>query len=222
MIVKNLKRKFQSLFEKDNNYWNTYYNLNPPQTQDESLFARYITKYLQKGKILVDLGCGNGRDSLFFEKLGLKVFAIDASESAINALKTIESSKIQFVNGDFVHNDIIYNHQVDYFYSRFTIHAIDKNEETELLKNVINTLVEGGMFFIEVRSIHDEKYGKGKQVEKNTYLLDGHLRRFVDMEELLIELIKMGFKIRYAEEERGFAPYKNEDSPIIRIVAIKE
>ena len=77
------------------------------------------------------------------------------------------------------------------------------------------------MFFIEVRGIHDDKYGKGEKVGRNTYLLDGHFRRFININEFLNNLIETGFYVKYAEEAKGFAPYKNEDSEIIRVVVEK-
>ena len=41
------------------------------------------------------------------------------------------------------------------------------------------------------------------------------------VEELENELIKKGFFIEYSEENRGFAPFENEDPLVIRIIARK-
>ena len=214
-------KKVYSFFKRDNDYWNSYYKRNPPKSQSESLFAQFVGKYVQSERILVDLGCGNGRDSFFFNKHGLDVIGIDASESAITALSDYASESLHFICGDFVNEDSVYNRKVDYFYSRFTIHAIDEDREKALLKNVYQSLAGGGMFFIEVRGIHDDKYGKGEKVGRNTYLLDGHFRRFININEFLNNLIETGFYVKYAEEAKGFAPYKNEDSEIIRVVVEK-
>jgi len=216
-----IKRKFLSLFNRDTDYWNSYYKKFPPESQTESLFACFISKYLFKGGTIVDLGCGNGRDSFFFNKNGLNVWGIDASESVINALNRYASDNMHFVCGNFITDQSIFSRKVDFFYSRFTLHAIDKKGESVLLKNVFSSLADNGMFFVEVRGIHDEKYGLGEKVDRNAFLLDGHYRRFIDINELLKNLIKTGFSIKYAEEERGFAPYKDEDSEIIRVIAVK-
>lgn len=50
---------------------------------------------------------------------------------------------------------------------------------------------------------------------------DGHFRRFVVMEELVKRLSETGFTIEYAEEKVGFAQWREENPPIIRIVATK-
>ena len=219
---KGIRKKFLSFFNRDTEYWNHYYLNNPPKSQDESLFAKFVSKYTEMGKRLVDLGCGNGRDSLFFHNIGLEVCGVDASESVIKALNKFSNKSLTFLCGNFIVDERLYKNKYDYYYSRFTIHAIDKEGEKKLLKNVFNSLVEGGAFFIEVRSINDEKFGKGEKVGKNAYLLDGHYRRFININEMLAELIKVGFSIKYAEEAKGFAPYKDEDSYIIRIVAEKK
>mgnify|MGYP005803577563 CR=1 len=47
------------------------------------------------------------------------------------------------------------------------------------------------------------------------------LRRFIVLEERKAELQEYGFRIEYAQEQTGFAPYGNDDPPVIRIVACK-
>ena len=119
----------------------------------------------------MELGCGNGRDSLFFEKLGLNVTAIDASRSAIKKLQEEnERDNICFICDDFVCSPTIFAGQYDYCYSRFSIHAINEEQEKEVITNVHKVLKSGGKFFIEVRSVHDEIYGKGKKWGKILYL----------------------------------------------------
>ncbi len=209
-------------YNRDTAYWNEFYRQNPPSSMQESRFARFVTKYIEKNKTLVDIGCGNGRDSFFFNRLGLNVVGIDASDAAVSALNNISSGNLSFVCGNFINEKIIFENHPDYFYSRFTLHAINQNGQTELLKNVYDSLKSGGKFFIEVRCTADSKFEKGEKVETNAFILDGHYRRFLVMEELLSELIEMGFHVKYAEQEKGFAPFNGDDSEIIRIVAVKE
>ena len=49
-------------------YWDSYYN--KKIKFKESSFARSVFKYIgkSKNKKLIDIGCGNGRDSIFFSK----------------------------------------------------------------------------------------------------------------------------------------------------------
>ena len=211
----------ESLLKSDINYWNEFYKVNPPDSMKESLFAKFVSNYVETGKNLVDIGCGNGRDSIFFNKIGLNVLGIDSSNFVIETLKKFSSKSLSFINGNFINEKSVYEKIFDYYYSRFTLHAIEETGENEFINNVYRSLNTNGKFFIEVRSVHDEKFGKGKKVARNAYIFDGHYRRFIVMEELLLKLIKTGFSIKYAEEETGFAPFGKEDSPIIRIIALK-
>jgi len=203
-------------------YWNDYYNKNPPISYPSN-FAKSILTYLQHGNHLVDLGCGNGRDSLFFLENGINVFGVDSCQIAIDSLKSITGSRknIEFLCDDFINNSYIYNRKYDYFYSRFTIHSITEDEENILLSNVFNSLNHGGLFFIEVRGIHDEIYGKGEPAGRNAYIYNEHFRRFIVNDELINALVNKGFEVIYNEESRGFAKYVNEDPLIIRIIARK-
>lgn len=206
----------------DSSFWNGFYQSHLPTSMSESPFAKSVTTFLAnkiEGLNIVDLGCGNGRDSLFFASKGARVIGIDASTIAINTLQKYANSSISFITGNFTNDERIYKGDVDCFYSRFSIHAISENDEDELLKNIKTSLKSNGYLFIEVRSIHDEKYGKGVEIAKNTFLLDNHHRRFLRMEDLLTKLIQLGFSIRYAEESRDFAPFNGENPPVIRIIA---
>ena len=83
------------------------------------------------------------------------------------------------------------------------------------------SLRPGGKLFIEVRSVKDPLFGKGRQLEHNAFFYDNHYRRFIVLEELVESLEQHGFRVEYAEERTGFAPYGNDDPPVIRIVSVK-
>ena len=201
-------------------YWNRYYR-NKVCSTKPSPFAQYVATLVEPGKQMVDLGCGNGRDTLYFAGLGLKVIGIDLSLSAIQMLESQNAANASFFCGDFICHS---NHTLecyDYAYSRFTIHAINPKQETMLLQTMYHALKPGGKFFVEVRSVHDPLYGKGKQVERNAFFYDNHYRRFIVLDELVQSLERCGYRIEYAKEQTGFAPYGNDDPPVIRVVAVK-
>lgn len=206
-------------FKRDTEYWNAYYSQNP-NIKSPSLFAQEVGKKVSKSKTILELGCGNGRDSIYFSKLGLNVTAIDASDGVISRLKREnKEDNICFICDDFVSSSAIFSGQYDYAYSRFALHAINEEQETEVLHNVYKVLKQGGLFFVEVRSVNDELYGQGKKVGKNAYIFDGHFRRFVELDQLVKKMERVGFVICSAMEERGFAPFGDSDPLIIRIIA---
>ena len=68
------------------NFWENYYSNHQIPT-DESFFARFVMPFLNEGDTLFEIGCGNGRDSVFFAKQGMKVTAFDQCEKEVGFLK---------------------------------------------------------------------------------------------------------------------------------------
>lgn len=213
-------------WNRDEDYWNKYYAKGKELSEikeEPSLFANdMLQRYMECGKNLVELGCGNGRDSLYFANNGLNVTGIDASQTAIDKLRENHSmDHCVFICDDFVSAESIYQIQYDYCYSRFTLHAINERQETQILKKAYDMLKENGYLFIEARSIKDKKYGVGQAVERNAFICDGHYRRFIDLSELLLKLKDIGFTIIENAESDQFAPLKGDNAVCIRVVAQK-
>lgn len=208
-------------YMRDTDYWNNYYQ-NKSAPLSESQFANYVLSFIDPGKTIIDCGCGNGRDALFFHKNGLIVTAVDASDKTIEQLNSeYKDNGIQFSCDDFVDSSVIWNQSFDYVYSRFTLHAITKQQEDIFLKNVYNSLKDSGKLFIEVRSIHDELFGKGIKLSNDEFYYNDHYRRFLNIDILIKSLNSIGYTIKYAEEKKGFAKYMDQDPQIIRIIAQK-
>lgn len=201
-------------------YWNQYYR-NRVCSQEPSPFAQYVATLVEPGKRMVELGCGNGRDAVFFVGRELQVTALDMSREAIAQLRSRNIANAEFLCGDFVNSNVHQPDSYDYAYSRFTIHSINRNQEQVLLNNLFRGLRPNGKLFIEVRGVNDPLFGKGRQVERNAYFYDNHYRRFIVLDELVESLEQRGFRVEYAQERTGFAPYGNDDPPVIRIVAAK-
>ncbi len=83
-------------------------------------------------------------------------------------------------------------------------------------------MLPGGLLLIEVRSVKDKMCGKGTPVEgeKDAWIYT-HYRRFIRQNELLAELLSLGFKIDYVIESDGLAIYKDDDPVVIRVHARK-
>lgn len=213
--------QLSSDFDRDTEYWNLYYQENKAP-ENPSLFAQWVLHDMERNKNLLELGCGNGRDSLYFYSNGMNVTAVDASEKTINQLRSkCNEDNICFICDDFVCSSAIFAGQYEYVYSRFSLHAINEEQETEVIANVYRVLKQGGKFYIEVRSVNDELYGKGEKVGPDSYYFEGHYRRFLCIDTLKEKLKAVGFEISYACESRGFAPYQDKDPYVIRMVVEK-
>tara|TARA_B100001250_G_C19790374_1_gene786203 strand:- start:397 stop:1023 length:627 start_codon:yes stop_codon:yes gene_type:complete len=204
----------------DKKYWNRFYR-EDEVTIESSDFSKFCANYYTKEcGCIIDLGCGNGRDTFFFLRQNIDSIGIDQSEIVIKE-NNKKSSKIEldspFVIGDFsnIDFDSICDgpHSV---YSRFTLHAINYDEEEKLFKHLLSSK-NLKYLFIEVRSIKDSKYGQGRKVGLHEFSTS-HYRRFIDSEVLHAKL-KENFEIIYFKESQGFAKTKKEDPWLIRIIA---
>ena len=202
-------------------YWKSFYE---NFSEDKpSLFAIFCSDHFNEKSKILELGCGNGRDAIYFIENGHKVLGIDQSISAIEYIyKKLDSfSDSKFIEGDFT--NLNYIETFDVVYSRFTLHSVNQDEQNSVLKNAWNQLVKNGLLCIEVRGKLNDLYGKGVKVidEEDAYIYDGHYRRFLDFDLLKMNLIGLGFIIDYSEEERNFAPLGSENEFFIRVLARK-
>jgi ubiquinone/menaquinone biosynthesis C-methylase UbiE len=195
----------------DQDYWNKFYEAND-LVHKPSSFARHVEdKYFKDGKTLLELGCGNGRDAVFFAEKGNKVSALDLSTQTIHTLSSINIKNAEFFNQDFSQLSSFRN--FDYVYSRFTLHSIDEETEQVVLQQLPQVLKSGGLFLLEARSLKDEKLEKSFGT--------GHFRRYLDFEATIEKMERLNFKVIEQIESQGLSPYKEEDPFLMRIVAEK-
>jgi len=201
----------------DKIFWEAFYS-NKKGVLNPSPFAIFLMdNYPIKGS-MVELGCGNGRDSLYFADNNINVLGIDQCKNIVAELNGLGRENANFKSADFT--DLGDLGGFDAVYSRFTLHSVDKHQASKTMNWAYNSLKNKGKFCVEVRSVHDEFFGKGEEVEKDAFVTD-HYRRFIRLEEMVTELEEKGFIIDYQIEATGLAKYKNEDPSVIRIIASK-
>ncbi|PID84368.1 hypothetical protein CSB09_00975 [Candidatus Gracilibacteria bacterium] len=156
-MKKEIKQKFH-------NFWDTKWgelneNIGPTQ------FGLSIKKYLKSGKKILDIGCGAGRDTHFFSKLGLFVDALDFSE---NALKNISGKNITPICASCLEYDYPEN-SYDYIYACNSLHYFYLEEFQKIIDKIYTSLKKGGLLFLRVKSIDDVNFGKGEVLAENYY-----------------------------------------------------
>lgn len=203
-------------------YWEKYYKSNKALSEP-SLFAKFVLKnYIKENDFLIELGCGNGRDSFYFAHYGISIIAIDQCKSEIDILnKKNNIFNLKFICKDFSKFNIM--RPVNHIYSRFSLHSISEKEEDKVIKWAYKKLQKNGYLLIEARGKKNElfKLGIPVQGETNAYIYDGHYRRFIDIKKFCNKLKSIGFIIRLAKEQSGFAPFGNTNYKFIRVIASK-
>jgi len=193
--------------QEEKTYWSKFYSQNKAIIKPSD-FALFICDYLKTNtniikpiKNILDIGCGNGRDSYYFAEQEYNIVGIDAS------VECEASNNCNFVIG----NMITYpKDKYDMIYSRFSIHSIPNKEILELFNSIQN---KDTLLCIETRS------DKGKLEAR--HFGDGHYRNFTNLDNLKLMLTESSFKIIYIEENDGFAIYKDENPICIRVICQK-
>lgn len=208
----------------DLQYWEDYYK-KQSSNRLPSNFANFVCEnYLDSRTNFLELGCGNGRDSIFFANKGLTVEGVDQVKIQIQALNNQFEliNNLTFTADDFT--SLKREKKYDIIYSRFTLHSIPIEKQHKVLKWSFSQLSTNGVLCIEVRGKKNEIYQKGASVqgEKDAFIYDDHYRRFLDFEDLKVELKDVGFEIVYSDEAKGFAPFNGLDETFIRVIAHKK
>lgn len=204
-------------------YWDNFYQ-KKIRISKPSSFAKFIVKKLKKNKTLLDIGCGNGRDTFYFNKKGLNVVGLEKSKIAVKNNKKLLAEKkiknIDFFNINISSKKFQNLKKFDYVYLRFVIHAISQKIENKLLKNLSKITKKNSIVFFEFRTTKDQLFKKGKilsKYERHT----NHYRRFIEFDDFITTLNKLNnFKILYKTEKKGLAKYKN-DNPVLGRIILK-
>jgi len=201
-------------------HWNKYYE-SADLIYEPSTFSQSVSKELCDISNLLEIGCGNGRDAIFFSKMGHNVIALDPSKEAITLCRELHGeSTVKFKEATLPEYVKFIGEKFDAIYSRFCFHAMTEAEEIENIKVAYEILNPKGRIYIECRSINDPLSKKGEVISP-TERIYGHYRRFIIMDELETRLIHAGFVIISKEESDNLAVLGDENPVVIRICAVK-
>ena len=158
-------------------------------------------------KKVLELGAGHGRDTIFFASNGIEVEALDYSSAAIDILNKIAEEKrlsiiksqtfdvaknpLPFADGYF---DAVYSHML--FNMRFSEEKLHF-----AFSEIRRVLKPKGLNFFSVRNSNDKSYGKGREVDKGIFDIDGFQIRFFTEKQTQGLVSTEGFEILWIKEE---------------------
>src|SRR5918994_38206 len=190
-----------------NNIWNKVYSNDSSFFGDQpSKFALIFYENFIKNKVkkVLELGCGQGRDSLFFASKGLDVHAIDSSKVAIENLttKTKELNldiNLKYINA--VEGLPFSNGYFDAVYSHMFYNMGFSDDELQFLFNESKRVLKSkGILSFSVRNDKDIMYKKGTKVSGSIYDINGFQIRFFTKEDIKY-FVNNNFKIQNIIED---------------------
>lgn len=198
----------------DKNYWKGAWKKS--STHVPNPFAKRAYAVMQKKHVkrVLDLGCGDGRDSLHFSQKGITVEAFDFSESGIESLKK-KNSSIKAHIGD-IRKLPFKKNSFDAVYAHLSVHYFSDSETEKIFSKIHAVLKKDGLLFVKCKSTDDPLFGKGKKVAENTYR-SGHVRHFFTKEYMAQ---KLGlFKV--LQLKKSSSSYASSKSSFIEAIAQK-
>jgi SAM-dependent methyltransferase len=135
-------------------------------TRNRDLFLQYLeedvhpvkkTLMTKLGEVdasnftIIDLGCGYGRDTLYFSSLGHHVLAVDYSYSMIHHGKTI-APNAHYLNMDMRSlKNLLIDQSVDGVWAHASLSHLPKNDLVTLLKGLYVAIKVGGVLYFSVK-----------------------------------------------------------------------
>jgi SAM-dependent methyltransferase len=202
-------------------FWDEFYK-GVAVTDIPSSFANFCERFVTPigNNFLLDVGCGNARDTHHFYELGLDATGID------NCQVVVDLNKQKYENLEFHVCSADNLEQLDltrapkYIYSRFFLHAINKLTASAFLTWATKVIADEGYFFIECRSDKDPMFGIGTKISDDEYI-NGHYRRFINLSALIDELDSLGWSVIYCSESSDLSVVNNDNPVLIRLIVKK-
>lgn len=156
--------------DRNRAYWdNRYSKESKIWGESPSKSALYCLELFRKYEIknLLIPGSGYGRHTKFFSENDYKVKGIEISEVAIEIAKKFDS-QTDFFNGSVLEMEVV-DVIFDAIYCFNTLHLFLRDTRLLFLSKCFNQLNTNGLVFFTVFSEKESSFGKGKELETNTF-----------------------------------------------------
>jgi SAM-dependent methyltransferase len=195
-----------------NEYWENRFNTedkiwgeSPSRTAE---YALQLFKQNEVKRLLVP-GSGYGRNTRLFSASGIKVVGVEISEKACKIARSFDPATRVF--NDTVLDMSFLAHKYDAVYCHSVFHFFRDYDRKLFLYQCTRRIKKQGLMFFTVFSEKEESYGRGKQVEQNTFeSKPGRPTHYFDEEDLKehfkkMEILETG--VMEDPEEHGSGPH---------------
>lgn len=145
-----------------------YYNENAKNfvfsTRDadmNKLYAMFL-KYIKAGGMILDLGCGSGRDCKYFMAQGYKVVAVDGSEEICKLATEYIGKEALCVK----FHELSFDSQFDGVWACASLLHVSKKELPQILQKISKALKSNGYLYASF------KYGQEERIKDDRFFND--------------------------------------------------
>jgi len=163
----------------------------------EQMYQGFL-QFLEPGASILDIGCGSGRDSLWFKNKGYKVWAFDGSEEMVKHCKPFLGDNVCLATFEDYQTTQLF----DGIWACASLLHVKREQLKEVVDKYTSLLIDGGIFFMSYK-IREEDYEKdGRQF---TNFTEASLEKFVDgCQSLYIESITATVDVREGRQDEGW------------------
>lgn len=174
-------------------YWDTFYSSFRERVPSD--FCRWVCgEYLTSPRVVVDIGCGNGRDASWMALRGHNVLAVDSC-----AIAGKDADPARFMACDALDVPGTF----DVVYSRWFLHAIPYDAQLLFIKSLSSKINKNGLLALEFRTTDEG--------------CDGHSRWPITL-QAAVRLFNE-FTVIHASEGRNRSVLGSSNPPLGRIIA---
>ena len=191
----------KKLLNQQSQHWENNFSSKPEMFGLEpSYSAKKSLEIFKKYKVtnILELGAGLGRDTIYFAKNNIKVYALDFSPCAIDTiikkskklgLDKLITAEVFDIRKDF--SFIEKNFDCCYSHMLYCM-ALTESDLEELNKKIHLKLKADGINIYTVRNTSDGDFKKGSHIGENLYEMNGFIVHFFS-DEKIKKLLK-GYK----------------------------
>lgn len=176
-------------------------------------FLKKEEKFNLYDKVILDLGCGTGRNSNYLADLGNQVIGIEISKTAILIAKQRAKVSVDYRIGDIGERYDIKDESIDIVLDVTSSNSLNEKGRETYLNETHRVLKEGGYFFVRALAKDGNKNVKNllKQSpgpEYDTYVIkEINLTERVFSKEDFINMYSKYFKILNLEKKTSYTTF---------------
>ncbi len=125
-------------------------------------------KYLKEGSLILDLGCGSGRDSRYFLRKGFAVEAVDGSEEMVRIASETAGIPVR----KMLFEELDETGKYDGIFACASILHVSSEELPDIFRRIDRALKENGILYVSF------KYGTFEGYRNDRYFTDQNEESF--------------------------------------------
>ena len=197
--------------EKIISYWSDMYSRPNVFGTGPTKLAKMANDLIYDNSIknILEIGCGQGRDSIFFSEKGYSIETFDISENAITFVnKTKKSFNLKNLNAivhDVTEPFSYSNNFFDFVYSNLALQFFDINSLEKIFDNIYRVMNDEATILFSTKKKGDKYYDFGTKISEDAYEHKGIIRYFYD-KSVLEHMLEHQFEILSFDDDHHTNP----------------